>query len=172
MLDSDPRLLLHWLRSRTDFDCITSCATGLAALPAARRKKARRKNTGLDTDYKACIFAWLIDMLALQMLLYKLRTSTASHHAPRGWQPCPLQSKNRQGWKNTGLNTDFKACIFAWLIDGSCWTLDCSCIGYGLQLFHIMRHGAGRLVCCKAKKGKEKKTKALARTSRRASSPG
>ena len=57
-----------------------------------------------------------------------------------------------------------------WLIGGSCWTFDCSCIGYGLRLLYTMRHGAGRLVRCKANTGKDEKTRAPARNLRRASS--
>ena len=84
--------------------------------------------------------AWIIDRQVLdpRLLLRRLRTSTASHHAPRGWLPCPLRSGNRQGGKNTGpqllLYRLRTSTALAWLIDGQCWTLDCSCLCYGLRL--------------------------------------
>ena len=56
-----------------------------------------------------------------------------------------------------GSDTDLRAHFVAWLIDGSCWTIDRSCIGYGLRLLYLMCYGAGRLARCEAKKGKEEK---------------
>ena len=41
---------------------------------------------------------------AHRLFLQRLRTSTATHPAPRGWLPCPLRSENRLGGKNTGPN--------------------------------------------------------------------
>ena len=92
-----------------------------------------------------------------RLLWHRLRTSTASHHAPRGWLPCPLRNIKRRGGIPPGPGTEFWVCFFAWLIDGSRWTLDCSCIGYGLRLFHIMHHGLVALPAAKRKQARRKK---------------
>ena len=55
------------------------------------------------------------------------------------------ETKKGKEEKHKGSDTDLKAFFFAWLIDGSCWTLDCSCIGYGLRLLYVIHHGAGSL---------------------------
>ena len=95
------------LASATDFDCFTSCTTGLAALPARSGNRQGCKNTGpqlllhrLQTS--TARLAHRRTMLDPRLLLPRLRTSTASHHTRRGWQPCPLRSGIRSGGKSTG----------------------------------------------------------------------
>ena len=70
---------------------------------------------------------------------------------------CLVRCKAKTGKyrEHTGPSPDYKEYIFAWLISGSMCTFDCSCISYGLQMLHTIRHGAGSLVRCRAKTGKD-----------------
>ena len=154
---------------------------GLASLPAAKRKKARRKNLRPRPQ-------WV--MLDPRLVRHRLRTSTASHHAPGAGLLARCEAKKAKEEKTqaqptmgyAGPSTDqasttdidyCTSCARGWLPcplrsakrqgeknsgpahNVSCWTLDRSCIDYGHRLLHIMRQGQQR------KKARRKKLRPL-----------
>ena len=86
------RLLGHQLRTLT---ASHHAPRGWLPCPLQNVKKQGGKHPGIQGVLPRLAHRRIT--LDPRLLLHRLWISTASHHAPRGWPPCPLRSGNRQG---------------------------------------------------------------------------
>ena len=154
-------LLLQPLPLPQQRPATTESQPDLSGPSYARRRRKRRGagHTGSDTESKNLPFVRLFEIsgwtLDCSDISYGLRRLHIMNHGAGCLARC--EAETGKAVKTQALNCSclgYGLQLLAWLIDGQCWTLDCACIGYGLRLLHVIHDGAGRLARCEAKKAR------------------